>query len=171
MPTGHAHHTLPFRCALWGEEEVTFDPMDTAPSAPFAVVVFAVCPGGYLIGRPPRGWTSPSGHVEPGETPEMAARRETWEEVGAQLGRLLPLGSFRLVNRRSGPTRYAAAFIAPVVDRGPIPADSESTGARVFGRHEIADAYWRWDGLLEDVFAWAELHRLGVLAQREDASD
>ena len=32
--------------------------------------------------RPPYEWVLPKGHVEPGETPEMAAHREVLEETG-----------------------------------------------------------------------------------------
>jgi 8-oxo-dGTP diphosphatase len=39
-----------------------------------------------------RGWDLPGGHVEPGESPAEAARRETYEETGARLGVLHLLG-------------------------------------------------------------------------------
>ena len=32
-----------------------------------------------------RGWDIPGGHLEPGETPEAAMRREVLEEAGAVL--------------------------------------------------------------------------------------
>ncbi len=43
-----------------------------------------------------RGWDIVGGHIEPGESPEEAARREAYEEAGAQLGELHVLGYQRL---------------------------------------------------------------------------
>ena len=35
-----------------------------------------------------RGWDLPCGHVEPGETPDRAARQEVYEETGARLNQI-----------------------------------------------------------------------------------
>ncbi|HEX6236770.1 MAG TPA: NUDIX hydrolase [Acidimicrobiales bacterium] len=40
------------------------------------------------------GWEIPAGRIEPGETPEQAARREALEETGWRPGRLRRLGSY-----------------------------------------------------------------------------
>ncbi|MER3462927.1 MAG: hypothetical protein C4342_08160, partial [Armatimonadota bacterium] len=66
-----------------------------APIRPFAVVVFAWQNGRVLLcDIPGRGWTVPSGRVEPNEDPREAARREAYEEAGATLGCLHELGYF-----------------------------------------------------------------------------
>jgi ADP-ribose pyrophosphatase len=79
----------------------------------------------------------PSGHVEPGETPEQAARKELWEETGYRadtftlLGNLTP-DSGRLGNRmwcffaRGARRDSQAAFdpepgIEPVLFAGSVP--------------------------------------------------
>lgn len=40
------------------------------------------------------GWELPAGRIDPGETPEEAAERETLEETGWKAGPLTPLGTY-----------------------------------------------------------------------------
>jgi len=92
---------------------------------------------GVLVGRRRDGnppWTFPGGKIEPGETPEDAAVRETLEETGLRVratgvigGRVHPLTGVRIV--------YVAAEVTG--EPGAIRACSD----------ELAEV--RWAGLAE----------------------
>lgn len=62
--------------------------------------------GPYWRNKDEGAWAIPKGLIEPGETPEQAARREFHEELGTKAeGELLPLGRIR---QRGG--KYVEAF-------------------------------------------------------------
>lgn len=64
--------------------------------------------GPFWRGRDEGAWSIPKGGIEPGETPEMAARREFAEEMGLELEVALhPLLEFR---QRGG--KWVHAFVA-----------------------------------------------------------
>jgi predicted NUDIX family NTP pyrophosphohydrolase len=60
--------------------------------------VLIVHPSGAYNRRAP--WSIPKGKLDPGESREAAARRETVEETGVKAGRLVDLGSVELVRSR-----------------------------------------------------------------------
>lgn len=73
--------------------------------------------GSYNRHKP---WGIPKGLLDPGETEEEAARRETWEETGIRVvGPVTPLGIVRY--RKSGKVIHAFA--------APGPADQEPARA------------------------------------------
>ncbi len=121
----------------------------------WAVVVFVTEGDRFLVGHVPRGWCTPSGHVEPGEELVEAARREVFEEVGATVSDLRRIGTFVTV-MRNGITECVAVFHSRLAARGAIPDGSESTGARLASLDEIASIYWRWDPLMHRMFQYAQ---------------
>jgi ADP-ribose pyrophosphatase len=150
-----------FPIAQWDDLEVSFFPVPLPGDwgLPTFVVVFALHAAGFVLANvPERGWITPSGRLEPGETPLQAAIRETYEEIGAELDAPSEIGFYEL-RKPDGGTRYASAFIGSVTQFGDIPRGSESTGARVAKIKDLPGLYWRWDALLEAMFSFANSFR------------
>ncbi|MGC8668385.1 MAG: NUDIX domain-containing protein [Chthonomonadales bacterium] len=148
-----------FPVVEWSDLGVTatFDAQgERAGEAAAAVVVFARHSEGFVLAEiPGRGWCTPSGHINPGETDLDAARRETREEIGAELEDLRPIGHF-ILQDGSGGRSDAPAFVGRVSAFGHLPPGSEARGVRVVALCDLPRVYYRWDELLERVFAFAE---------------
>ena len=65
----------------------------------------------------------PAGGIEPGETPEDAARRELQEEIGHTAGRLTPLTAFYLAPGWC--TEYMHAFLATELAPARLESDDD----------------------------------------------
>lgn len=74
-------------------------------------------------------WETQGGHIEPGETPMEAARRELYEESGAAEFELIPVCDYLGYNA----TGQAAGqvFYAKIARMGPMP-ESEMAETRLF---------------------------------------
>ena len=86
--------------------------------APHAfAVIFARYDGKWIFARHKARttWETAGGHIEPGETPVEAARRELFEETGALEAEITPVCDYR-AGDRSG-----MVFLAEVKAMGALP--------------------------------------------------
>ena len=164
-------NTVPdFPTVTWGEARATFVPVGALLPAGnlVAALVFAFEAGQFALADiAGRGWCIPGGRLEAGETPEQAGRRETWEEIGATLGPLRPLGHCVLfdpppaaddtppAHAEQLPARLIAMYLADVLTRAEIPSGSESRGVRLVPYEDLPACYFTWDALMEAMFACA----------------
>ncbi len=99
------------------------------------VVVFSRFQGRLLLSRhrDRSTWETQGGHVEPGESPWEAARRELWEESGAEEFTLEPLFHYhaRLAADPQDPGAAGAVFFAEIARLGPLP-ESEMAQVKAF---------------------------------------
>lgn len=87
-----------------------------------------------------RGWDIPGGHIEPGESPAEAVRREVYEETGATLGQLYLLGyqHLRLLCPRPAnysypyPDCYQAFYWAQIASFDDFLPTAETRGRALF---------------------------------------
>ncbi len=159
--------------AEWAGRQMQFVPSDRLPEAParYVVVLIADGRGRFLLANiAGRGYCAPSGHVEPGESPEDAARREAFEETGAIVGTLELLGYYRLqpCSASERDECVAPVFLTRAVRIEPLPGGSESDGIRWATLTEMPTLYYQWSPLLKAVFRYAS-ERIGQAhPQRSD---
>jgi 8-oxo-dGTP pyrophosphatase MutT (NUDIX family) len=85
------------------------------------------------------GWFMPGGGLKRGETLEQAARREAYEETGAELGELRLMGTY--TNFTDWKTDHNIVFICEDFRITGRP-DHEIAEARAFPINELPDGLW-----------------------------
>ena len=105
-------------------------PLDTFPVFKY-VVVFSRMNGQWLVSRHRnrQTWETQGGHIEPGETPVEAARRELYEESGARAFTLTPVCDYWAGDDAG--SAVGTVFLAEITELGALP-DSEMAEARAF---------------------------------------
>lgn len=97
------------------------------------VVVLSFCRGQIMLSRhrDRTTWETQGGHVEPGETPLEAARRELYEESGAVDYEIAPLCDYRAWDENTGEGATGMVFRAQIRSLGTMP-ESEMAEVRLF---------------------------------------
>ncbi len=135
----------------WFGDVATYVPRAVHDESLWAVVTFVRWEYSFVLARVPRGWCTPSGHIEPEESPEAAAVRECYEEAGITCCDLVRFGTF-IVRRSDAKIRCAAVFGGRASRIGSIPANSESKGMGMYRLSQIPPIYWHWDELMKAMF-------------------
>lgn len=146
-----------FPTVRWGEKLVTFRPrrrwQGIQPLR--AVLLFAFFGERVVLcDIEGRGWCVPSGHIQEGETPEQAIRREAQEEAGIVLDKIYPLG-VQVLQEADGSRWYAPVFVGEVAHFTTLPDSSESRGILLIPPEEVQEVYYLWDPLIAEVFRYA----------------
>ncbi len=97
-----------------------------------------------------RGWDIPGGHLEEGESPEVAMRREVWEETGARLSNVRLLGYQRISLHAPCPPdyhypypdSYQALYFARVAELAEFLPTDEARERALFAPEEAVKLRW-----------------------------
>ncbi|MBQ8617694.1 MAG: NUDIX domain-containing protein [Clostridia bacterium] len=97
------------------------------------VVVLSTCCGKLMLSRHKQRttWETQGGHVEPGETPMEAARRELYEESGALRYDIRALCDYWAGDEITGKGATGMVFHAEIHELGAMP-ESEMAEVRLF---------------------------------------
>ena len=141
-----------FPTAQWKGWDLDFLPEPVpVPFDPTYVVVFCITGSSFVLADiPDRGWTTPSGRIEAGESARYAARREAYEEAGVRLEEINLLGASRLSH--DDEIRWTSVYVGRVTALEPLPVASESKGVSVVELDALPGIYADWNPLFEVLF-------------------
>lgn len=153
-----------FPAGQYGRQRLQFHPAPfRAPLRAFAGLVFPWEGEEVLVcDIDGRGWSIPSGRVEPNESSLEAVKRESIEEAGAVLRDVQYIGCYQIVERRE--LRWADCFVARILDLGEITMKEESHGRRFVTMDELPSIYHMWNPLTKAVFE----HSRDILRRLEE---
>lgn len=109
-------------------------PLGSVPDSQLAFAVSVASMDGTFLfcrHRQRSTWECPGGHIEPGETPLQAARRELYEETGATEASVEPVCIYS-VESENRPLSFGLLCRARVKTMGEIPPGSEIAQACLF---------------------------------------
>jgi len=97
------------------------------------VVVLSTCGAKIMLSRHKQRttWETQGGHVEPGETPLEAAKRELYEESGALRYKIRALCDYWAGDEKTGEGATGMVFHAEIETLGPMP-ESEMEEVQCF---------------------------------------
>ncbi len=141
-----------FPSGQYGRQRLQFFPAPfRAPLRAFAGLVFPWLDERIVVcDIADRGWSIPSGRVEPNETSLEAVKRESIEEAGAVLCNVQYIGCYHITERRE--TRWADCYVAQVSGFVDIGMQEESKGRRLVTLEELPEIYHLWNPLTSMVF-------------------
>jgi len=84
-------------------------------------------------------WDAFGGHIEPGETPEQALRRELKEELAIEVTMVRFLHTYEDVDPTSGETFRHYLFLVTAWDGDPAIANPEHSEIRWFRPEEVVE--------------------------------
>ncbi len=145
-----------FPASHWNKKQLEFWPApERPPFRPFAAMMFVWNGDEAVIAYiPGRGWSIPSGRLEPGEDGLSAALRETYEEIGVKAKNVTYLGCYRITEPKS--VRWAEVFVGEVDDWLEIPPHSESSDRQQVSIENLPNVYHIWNPLFEQLFAYSK---------------
>ncbi|MEF8824025.1 MAG: NUDIX hydrolase [Desulfohalobiaceae bacterium] len=137
-------------CPSCGEEVVFTSYANPTPTVDVVLRVGET--GVALIRRrnPPSGWALPGGFVDEGESVEQAARRELWEEVGADVDLEGLLGVYSHPERDPRKHTLSVVFTAEMQDSSLLRAGDDAGDVWVFDLRELPEMAFDHERILSD---------------------